>query len=133
MTAPDPSGNEVATPYIRMWIDEQIMYCKYADDLMLSLDIARSCVEARIHFSRGKSYPVVVDMRGLKSATREAREYLATIGVTLVKAGALITGSKFNMALGNLFLTIDKPQVPTRLFTSEEKARQWAKAHLQVL
>jgi hypothetical protein len=64
-------------------------------------------------------------MRGIKSTTKEARRYLATIGATLVMAGALITGSPLNRALGNIFLTIDKPSVPTKLFTSETKALEW--------
>jgi hypothetical protein len=55
---------------------------------------------------------------------------MATIGATLVKACALITGSGFNRTLGNIFLTIDKPAVPTKLFTDEGKAREWLQQYL---
>ena len=106
------------------------MYCKYADNLHVSLDVAKSCVEQRIYFSKGKSYPLLIDIKGIKSITRDAREYLASIGTTHVKAGALITGSPFNRTIGNIFLAIDKPLVPTKLFTSEEKARLWLKEYL---
>ncbi len=125
--APETS---TANAYISMWIKEGILYGKYADNLHLSLEIAKACVERRIFFSQGKSYALLVDMRGIKSTTKQASRYLATIGTTLVKAAALITGSAMNRALGNIFLTIDKPAVPTKLFTSEEKAREWLLKYL---
>jgi len=117
--------DEMVTPYVTMRIEGDIMYCRYADNLHVSLDVARAVVESRIYFAKGRSFPLLVDMRGIKSTTREARTYLATIGCTLVTAGALITGSVFNRTLGNIFLTIDKPLVPSKLFTSEDKARTW--------
>lgn len=117
--------DQLVTPYVSLRIEEDIMYCKYTDNLHVSLEVARACVESRIFFSKGKEFLVLVDMRGVKSTTKEARRYLATMGTTLVKAGALITGSPFNRALGNIFLKIDKPPVPAKLFSSEEKAKSW--------
>jgi hypothetical protein len=122
---------KVVTPYITLWMDDEGFLCaRYADGLHLTLETATSIVESRIFFAKGNSYPVLVDMRGIKSTTKKAREYMATMGSTLVIAGALITGSPWNRTLGNLFLTIDKPQVPTRLFTNELNARLWLKQYL---
>ena len=116
----------VETPYVSMWMDEEgFLCCQYCKDLHLSLEAAISVVESRIFFAKGASYPLLIDMRGIKSTTKKARQYMATIGATLVTAGALITGSSLNRMLGNVFLSIDKPQVPTRLFTNETSARQW--------
>jgi hypothetical protein len=126
----DILNRKLENPYVTMWLEGEILCCKYASNLHVSLDVAKSVVEGRIFFSEGKSYPLLVDMSGIKSTTREAREYLATIGSTLAKAAALITGSSFNRMLGNVFLTIDKPAVPTRLFTNEEKAKEWLKEFL---
>ncbi len=134
MTSTIPAGKNpkemMDTPYASMWMEGGILYCKFAHDLHVSLDVARACVELRIFFSKSKSYPLLIDMRGIKSTTRESRKYMATVGSTLVTAGALITGSRFNTTIANIFLTIDKPPVPTKLFTSEEKARQWLKDYL---
>jgi hypothetical protein len=115
----------IETPFIDFWIENNVLYCRYAKDLHLSLDVAKFCVESRIFFTKGKNYAILVDMRGIKSTTREARHYLATIGATCVKAAALITGSPWNRTLGNIFLTIDKPPVPLKLFTEKEKALEW--------
>jgi hypothetical protein len=122
---------KMETPYISLWMDQEGFLCgRYADDLHLSYDAAVSVVESRIFFAKGLSYPLLVDMRGIKSTTKEARQYLATVGATLVKAGALITGSAINRTLGNIFLTIDKPAVPVKLFTKEASAREWLKQYL---
>ena len=116
---------KIETPHIQLWMEEEILYCKYADNLHMNLTIAKFCVEARIFFSKGKSYPLLIDMRGIQSTTSEARQYMATVGATLVTAAALITGSPFNRSLGNVFLKINKPPIPIRLFTDEQKARLW--------
>jgi hypothetical protein len=121
---------EVGAPYITMWMDEDFLCCRYASNLHLSLNVAKSCVESRIFFAKGKSYPLLVDMGGIKSTTREARQYMASIGATLVKGCALITGSAVNRTIGNIFLAIDKPEVPTKLFTSEANARLWLKQYV---
>jgi hypothetical protein len=116
---------EYESSYIKMSIKSSILHCKYAPNLQLSEDVARSCVEGRIFLSRGKSYPVLVDMLGVVSTTHEASEYMMSLGSTLTKANAFMTGSWVSRVLGNLILAFDKPEIPTRLFTSEEKARKW--------
>jgi hypothetical protein len=113
------------SPHVSMWLDGDIMCARYVKNLKMTLDVAKSCVGARLFFAKGKSYPLLVDMTGIKSVTADARKYMATVGVTWVTAGALITGSSLSKTIGNIFLAIDKPAVPTRLFTDEEKARQW--------
>jgi hypothetical protein len=120
-----PTVPKFESPYVTMSLEDGIISCRYVPDLHLTLEIARACVEARIFFTKGKGYPVLVDMRGIASSTGAARKYMATVGAAQVTAGALITGSPVNKAIGNLFLKIDLPPVPTKLFTSEEKARLW--------
>ena len=123
-TLKDKTDNS-ASNYITMWMEENILCARYADNLHMTLEIAKSCVGARVFFSKGQSYALLVDMKGIKSVTPEARKYMASLGTLMVKAGALITGSALNRTIGNIFLAIDKPPVPTKLFTSEEKAREW--------
>lgn len=119
------SEDQLVTTYVNLRLEDDIMYCTYANNLHVSLEVAKAVVESRIYFSKGKDYLLLIDMRGIKSSTKEARRYLATIGATLVKAGALITGSPLNRALGNIFLKIEKPLVPAKLFTCKEKAKSW--------
>src|SRR5689334_19057038 len=127
LVAPIDIMEKFETPYITFWMDQGFLCCRYADDLDLSLDVAVFVVESRIFFAKDQSYPLLIDMRGIKSTTREARKHMAAAGAKLVKAAALITGSAINRTLGNIFLAIDKPPVPIRLFTNEASARAWLK------
>ena len=83
------------TPYFKMRREGDIICCEYTDNLHLTLEIAKD--------------PLLVDMRGIRSVTKEARTYMASVGPILVKAGALIIGSVINRTNGNVFLAIDKP------------------------
>jgi hypothetical protein len=124
------SHESMVTPYVSMWMEEGILYGKYVDDLHMTLEIAKYCVDSRFQFSNSRSFALLVDMRGIKSMTPEARKYMSSVGAVLVKAGALIIGSPLNRTIGNIFLTIDKPPVPLKLFTDKEKARQWLQQYL---
>lgn len=118
------------SPYVTMWIKNGILFANFQSNLAMTEDIARTCVEARIFFSRGHSYPLCVDMRGLASMDKGARRYMASMGATLVKAGALLTPSVLSRTIGNIFLKVDRPPVPMKLFTSEDKAEQWLRQYV---
>jgi hypothetical protein len=122
--------NGFENPYVTMWMDEDFLCARYKKALHMTLEIAKSCVGARLFFAAGKSYPLLVDMQGIKSVTTEARKYMASVGAMGVTAGALITGSQISRAIGNIFLAIDKPAVPTKLFTDEQKAREWLQQYV---
>lgn len=118
--------NILETKYVEIWIEEGILFCRYADNLNVDLDIVKSIVESRINFSKGISYPVLIDVKGVRSFTKEARDYGGgNEGVRLVKAGAFVVDSALTKMLINLFLLINKPNVPTKLFTDEKEAKEW--------
>lgn len=118
---------EVETPYVSMLLKDDIMYCKFADELKLNLRIARLVVAERMRISQGKKYPCIFDLRGLSSVTRDARHYLATEGSNLVIAGALLVKSNISKTIGNIFLTLNKPKVPAKIFTDRQSALKWVK------
>jgi hypothetical protein len=41
--------------------------------------------------------------------------------------GALLTDSGFSKILGNLFLLLDKPKMPVKMFTDIDEAIAWLK------
>ena len=115
---PEKLKFEMETPYFKMRREGDIICCEYTDNLHLTLEIAKG--------------PLLVDMRGIRSVTKEARTYMASVGSMLVKAGALIIGSVINRTIGNVFLAIDKPLVVVKLFTDEAKAREWLQKYIQI-
>jgi hypothetical protein len=108
-----------------------ILVCRFAKGLQMDLEVAKACVKLRIDFSGERNYPLLVDMRELTSSTRDAREYMASEGSRLVTAGALVVSSPLTRAIGNIFLMLNRPPVPTRLFNSEASAEAWLKEFIR--
>ncbi|MDQ3191064.1 MAG: STAS/SEC14 domain-containing protein [Bacteroidota bacterium] len=102
--------------------------------MVLTLDLAKNIVESRLKISDGITRPILIDIRNLVSVDKAAREYLASHEATfLLSAGAISFGSTFKnyMAIlaGNVFIKIDKPAIPTKLFTEKDKALQWLRTY----
>ncbi|MDQ3335699.1 MAG: STAS/SEC14 domain-containing protein [Myxococcota bacterium] len=74
---------------------------------------------------------VLVDMRGVRSQSREARQYFATSDEALqaTLAVALLIGSPVSRVLANFFLRLNPQRIPTALFTAEEAAITWLMEH----
>lgn len=69
----------------------------------------------------------LVDGRASFSITDEARAYAADQMNETRIATALITRSAAVRMLYNLFVQVNKPQVPTKMFTDEQSAEAWLK------
>ncbi|MES2138791.1 MAG: hypothetical protein V4511_03730 [Bacteroidota bacterium] len=117
--------NILETKYVKIWIEEGILYCIYANDLDVDIETVKSVVTSRIDFSKGVSYPVLIDVKGIRSFTKEARDYAGKEGAKLIKASAIIVDSALTKTLLNLFLLINNPNVPIKLFTDEKEAKEW--------
>jgi hypothetical protein len=80
----------------------------------------------------GKKVPVLDDIRGIKSVTRETRLFVTGKDAAQVgSAVALLIGSPVSKVIGTFFLGLNKPPFPTKLFTSEEKALEWLKGFVE--
>jgi len=74
----------------------------------------------------GRRMPVLVDSRGLKYQTKEAREVFVSPEASEVStAVALFVGSPVSRMIGNFFLRQTTHRTPTRLFTDETAAIAW--------
>jgi hypothetical protein len=122
--------DKIEIPYVSIRLDKGILHCVFRDNLYIDLEIAERCVKDRITFSQGISYPCMIDMAGVKSVDKEARAYMAIEGSRLMKAGALLTDSFYTKMMGNIFLAINKPEIPVRLFSDKTGAIKWLKQYL---
>ena len=90
------------------------------------LQFAEKGIMKRIEITQGRKFPIVSDMRIMKTTTREGRQRMAQpdagAGVTAV---AIIVNSKVQQVIYNLFAAIYKAPAPARVFTSKESAVQW--------
>lgn len=80
----------------------------------------------------GRPRPLLFNGGLVQGASREARQNSASKAIAeTVQALAMVTASPIASMLSNLWLKINKPPFPTRLFTSETEALAWLKGFLK--
>jgi hypothetical protein len=98
-----------------------------------TLENARASLEEIRKACGGKPRPVLVDIRGIRSATLEARRFWgseALVGV--VSAAALLISSPVSRVLGNFYIGLHRAQVPIRMFAGEAEAVEWLRGFVEV-
>lgn len=113
--------------YAQFWITNGILIFEYKPNIILSLEVAQNIVADRIHFQNEKSFPVLCDVRGIVDTEKSGRDYLAQSGSVLTKAVALIVHQKVSSTISSFYLRINKPTVPTQLFTNQDEALAYLK------
>lgn len=92
----------------------------------IDLETAKNAIEDRINVTEGKAYPALVYLGAIKDSTKEARDYLASEPACKgLLAVAICVNSSLENMLGNLFIYMNKPKVPTRVFKDKVKAKKW--------
>ena len=83
-------------------------------------------------FYNGKKFPLLVDIRNIKSISDQAREHFTLQGrESVVNAYAMVLSSSLSRMIGNFFLTFHRPAVPVKLFNREEEALEWLRGFTQ--
>ncbi|MEI9809100.1 MAG: hypothetical protein WDO16_15245 [Bacteroidota bacterium] len=96
--------------------------------LKVNLEMAKEIVKARLTLAESKPVVALAYNQGVKSLTKEARDYLSSDeGSEGLLAGAVILDSPFSSFLGNFYLSVAKPKIPARSFTTTEAALKWLK------
>lgn len=94
----------------------------------IQLQDAEDNTAAVIKISDGIIYPILVDLRGIKSISKEARDHFSMRGRTpSVSAVAMLVKSPVSRIIGNFYIGFAKPVVPTRMFSAEKEAIGWVK------
>lgn len=115
--------------YVKIWIEDDILYSNYQKNIIIDLDIAKKIIEDRVKFTKGKNYPILIDFTNLHSVTKEARDYMNDPqgGLKGLSAGAFLSNSLVTTLFVNLYLTINKPTIPAKFFTKKTEAVNWLK------
>ncbi|QED37780.1 hypothetical protein FK178_08605 [Antarcticibacterium arcticum] len=108
--------------YAHFWVEEGILHFVYKPNSLIDVEAARAVVRDRLRFQNGVSYPILCDIRLLKTANKAAREYLAEQGCINALAVALLIEKEYSGTLSQAFIKISNPTVPTREFTTETDA-----------
>jgi hypothetical protein len=114
----------------RFWIEEGILFFEYKPNTTIDLEVAMRVVADRVAFQNERQLPVFCNMRGMISIDKAGRDYLAKSGSLLAKAVALIVNENVSMTLSTFYLEINKPSVPTQIFTDEQEALEYVRSFL---
>lgn len=92
----------------------------------IDLEHARENSQTVREISGDQVYPILVDIRKIRSISKEARDHFAMRdrkpGVIAI---AMLVSSPLSRIIGNFFLGLNQPAVPTRMFTDRDMAERW--------
>lgn len=92
----------------------------------INLEHAQQNTKRVQELSGDQVYPILVDIRKIRSISKEARDHFAMRGRKPgVLAIAMLVSSPLSRIIGNFFLGLNQPAVPTRMFSDREMAEQW--------
>ena len=111
--------------YITLHAQDPFIIIAYKKDVTIDLVAAKEIVRERLAVTGEHDYPTLVDIRGAKLFTKEARDYFAKDGVKGFSALALLGGNRITVITANLFMSLSRPRVPTKLFLTREAALKW--------
>jgi hypothetical protein len=115
-----------------VWMDEEgIVRTLTKPQAEVTLEDAELFVRRASDWYQGRRHPVLIDLQGIRSISREARAYYAGPETARVSSAcALLVKSPMARVVGNFFMGLNQSIVPTRLFTSEAAAVEWLRQYL---
>lgn len=120
----------VKTKYAEYIIEDEIMYITFRPGLVITESTAKEMTEDRITFCKKKHMPLFVDSTGLSSIDTLSRKHFASEeALKYIQAVGILAESLISKLAGNLYITVDKPKVPVKLFNSKMAAVKWLRRY----
>ncbi len=123
----------IETRSLRIWMGEDgIMRQVTLPVPEHTLDDAKENVEIAAKICKGKKVPGLIDIREVKSASREARMYFTgDESAKVLNAAAMLVDSPVSRIIGNFFIGLNKAPFPCKLFSSESAAIEWLREFIK--
>ncbi len=127
-----PPPDAVISPSGPIWLNEDGIIVTITTAPYQNLTDAKENMEYNRKIAAGIPRPLLVDMTGVRSISKEAREeYVKEQEEPFVTAVALLTKSSVSRMVGNFFIGLNHTHVPAKLFTDPDKAREWLLQYLK--
>jgi hypothetical protein len=111
--------------------NSRILRIKILEGAEIEIADALQNYEATQVLTKDDRFLVLVDGRVSLSVSREARAFAAqTKNDEKSIASAFIITSTANKLIGNFYINVNKPTIPTKIFSTEEKAIEWLEGFL---
>ena len=116
---------EASNDFVKFYMKDEIMQSYFLREVEMDLQTIVEFINFRHAFSKDEKQYWMHDLKGLKTMTKEAKDYAAIYGEEFLHAGAIIVHTHLQKFLINTFIAVKKPKVNTRVFTDKEKAKNW--------
>jgi hypothetical protein len=114
----------------RVFIEDETIMIILSKDAEIEIDCALEVIAAFLELREFHPYPVLADVRMLKSSSEDAKRLFANNFVQeRIPATAFIVSSKAKQAAASDFITASHPKFPTGVFTTEREALQWLRSY----
>jgi hypothetical protein len=112
---------------------DRLVYVRIDEGASIELEDAQvdKSLSEKVH--RGLDHVLMIDMRKVKSISKDARSYYAKPmeeSNIRTKAVAIVVSSPISRVLGNFFMGTNRPVVPARMFNTVEAAIEWLQPFL---
>jgi hypothetical protein len=111
--------------------DQGLLIVRVKEGAEQTLSDAKENLAMAVSETHGQRRPILIDIRKAQPLEADARHHFS--GQTLVERfsalALLIDGSPFGRMMGNVYLRIARPGIPTKLFSDEGRAMEWLSAH----
>ena len=102
-----------------------IIYIKLMDNFYMRLPAAQEIAKVALQVAEGRKYPVLIHMGFKSEDDREVREYFAKAGDDYSIADAIVVHSPLQRLAATLYVKLNHPNRPTRIFYTDQKAQEW--------
>ena len=89
------------------------------------IDCLKENFEAVTTLSKGKKYDMLTFTESMDRLGDEEENLIREMFPKLFKSQTIVTNNKLSIMIINFALTIKKPPIPMKIFSTEEKALKW--------
>lgn len=108
--------------YMTLNIQQGIVHVYYKKNITIDIKAAEIIVRDRLQFQDHLSYPILCNISDVNYADHSAIKYLADNGSLLAKAVTLLSNDARHYSMGNYFVQVHEPYIPTKIFRDKEEA-----------
>ena len=125
-TIPEKIAGRISTMYVR---EDGILQIDLSDNELFSLEDAFEIIKNAEVLGGGKKFLNLIVAGKGTMVDEAARKYSSSVeGCKYKLADAFVLNSLAQKLIGNFIIKINKPAVPTAIFTDIEEAVKWLKS-----
>jgi hypothetical protein len=109
--------------YANLWLEDDVAYIAFKNETTLDLIAAKKIREDYLQLIHGKKYPLLVDVSGLQSISKEAKDVFAQLGAS-VKI-AIISENLSGLTRAHFYTELSNPKSPTKVFQNVQAALKY--------